>query len=164
MTKIYFDSDGVLANLDTAIVRHTNQHYWESRRIGKEHWAILEQVPNLFYTLDAIPGAWTMFNEVYKAHGDKVEILTALPEPTGLLHTADEDKRNWIRDVINDEVVVNTCVGGKNKWKWLSENPGALLIDDFDRNINQWIDAGGVGILHVDPNSTIEKLKVLGVL
>ena len=164
MPKIYFDSDGVLANLDTAIVKHTNQHHWPTRRIAKEHWEILEQVPRLFYTLSAIPGAWTMFNMVYTQHGDKVEILTALPEPTGLLHTADVDKREWIRDVINPEVVVNTVLGGKNKYKWLAENPGAVLIDDFDRNINQWIENGGVGILHVDPDSTIEKLKVLGVL
>jgi len=164
MTKIFFDSDGVMANLDSAIVIHTQQHYWHTRRISKEHWAILEQVPNLFYNLDVMPGAYEMFHAVYKAHPDKVEVLTALPEPTGKLHTSEDDKVRWFRQYIHPTVPVNTVLGGKNKYKWLTDHPGAILIDDYDRNIEQWVANGGVGILHTDPHSTIEKLKVLGVL
>ena len=163
MNKIYFDLDGVMANFEKAAVEHIGIHYWD--RTVDKYWHILDKIPEFYYNLDAIPGAWTMFNEVYKQHGpDVVEVLTGCPEPTGTLVTASDDKARWFRDVIHPEVKVNTIVGGKNKWKYLAENPGALLIDDYDRNIKSWIEYGGVGILHTDPESTIAKLKLLGLL
>lgn len=162
MTKIFIDSDGVMANLETAIAKHAEIHFWD--RMNANQWKILEKIPNLFYNLDVMPGALEMFHIVYEAHGDNVEILTAVPNPTGLLHTAAEDKVRWFKDFVHNDVIVNTVLGGKNKYKWLEQHPGAILIDDYMRNIAQWIDAGGVGILHTDPHSTIEKLKVLNIL
>jgi len=165
MKKIYFDLDGVMANFELAVVEHTGMHYWDRTTNASSYWHILETVPNLYYNLEVIPGAWTMFNEVYKKHGpDVVEVLTGCPKPTGLLATSSSDKKLWVRDVINDEVKVNTIVGGINKYLYLEENPGSLLIDDYLRNIKSWIAAGGVGILHTDAPSTIAKLKVLGLL
>lgn len=162
MTKIFFDSDGVMANLEIAIAKHVQVHFWD--RMNAEQWKVLEKIPNFFYTLDVMQGAIEMFNTVYEAHGNKVEILTAVPNPTGLLHTAAEDKERWFKDFIHNEVTVNTVLGGKNKYKFLEQHPGAILIDDYNRNIEQWIAAGGIGILHTDPHSTIEKLKVLNIL
>ena len=42
-------------------------------------------------------------------------------------------------------------------------NPDSILIDDRESNINQWIKAGGIGILHTDTATTINKLKKLGL-
>jgi len=33
------------------------------------------------------------------------------------------------------------------------------LIDDLPRNIDPWIEAGGIGILHKNTEDTIKKLK-----
>ncbi len=162
MPKIFFDSDGVMANLDMAIAKHVKVHFWD--RMNKEQWETLEKIPNFFYTLDIMPSAFEMFHMVYEVHGDKVEILTAIPNPTGLLHTAAEDKVRWFNDYVHCDVKVNTVLGGKNKYKFLEQHPGAILIDDYMRNIEQWNAAGGIGILHTDPHSTIEKLKVLNIL
>ena len=41
--------------------------------------------------------------------------------------------------------------------------PNHILIDDRESNIDQWIKAGGIGILHTDTASTIKKLKELGI-
>jgi hypothetical protein len=41
--------------------------------------------------------------------------------------------------------------------------PNSVLIDDRESNIDQWIKAGGIGILHTDTASTINKLKKLGL-
>ena len=41
--------------------------------------------------------------------------------------------------------------------------PDSILIDDRETNIDQWIKAGGIGILHTDTASTIKKLKELGL-
>jgi hypothetical protein len=35
------------------------------------------------------------------------------------------------------------------------------LIDDRQKNIDAWIDAGGIGIVHVSARDTIEQLKLL---
>ena len=42
-------------------------------------------------------------------------------------------------------------------------NPDSILIDDRVSNIDQWVKAGGIGILHTDTVSTINKLKELGL-
>ena len=42
-------------------------------------------------------------------------------------------------------------------------NPNSILIDDRESNIDQWVKAGGIGILHTDTTSTINKLKELGL-
>lgn len=41
--------------------------------------------------------------------------------------------------------------------------PGDILIDDMEKNITRWVEAGGVGILHVNAADTIEQLKALGL-
>ena len=42
-------------------------------------------------------------------------------------------------------------------------NPDSILIDDRASNVDQWVKAGGIGILHTDTASTINKLKELGL-
>ena len=48
-----------------------------------------------------------------------------------------------------------------SKKKHLHATPNAILIDDRPDNIARWKQAGGIGILHTDAVSTIEKLKEL---
>ena len=38
----------------------------------------------------------------------------------------------------------------------------AILIDDYPKNVTQFRAAGGIGILHTDTTSTINRLKRLG--
>ena len=47
--------------------------------------------------------------------------------------------------------------------KKLKIDENSILIDDRKKKIDQWIAAGGIGILHTDAASTIEKLKELGL-
>ena len=42
-------------------------------------------------------------------------------------------------------------------------NANSILIDDMQKNIDQWRAAGGIGILHTSAASTIEQLKKLGL-
>jgi len=41
--------------------------------------------------------------------------------------------------------------------------PDSILIDDRESNINDWINSGGIGILHTSTEDTIKKLKKLGI-
>ncbi len=163
MKKIFFDLDGVLANFEKSAVKHTGNHYWE--RHSHNIWNVLEHVNNFFLNLEPLAGSIELFEMVLDIHGvENVEILTALPNPTGALANVEREKRMWVKNHLHPSVVVNTVYGGKNKCKWLQYHPESLLIDDTPKNIVAWIEHGGTGIVHTDVESTIEKLKVLNVL
>ena len=41
---------------------------------------------------------------------------------------------------------------------------GYMLIDDMERNINEWNEMGGTGIVNVDADHTMELLRDLEIL
>jgi len=75
--------------------------------------------------------------------------------------------------------VLQTCMKGKKMWcsklgsptihfrsaskKREFANKNSILIDDLKSNISAWNASGGVGIHHKTTNSTIAKLKELGL-
>lgn len=159
MTKIFLDLDGVMANFDK-FLRDCNISK-ETAANDKSLWKELGKYYNLFYHLDLMPGSLKLVTMLQ--HHD-IEVLTALPIPTGNLATAAEDKRRWVYENISMQIKVNTVVGGKNKWKWLLENPGSVLIDDYVRNIDLWKEHGGIGILHRSVEGTLLQCEELGLL
>jgi hypothetical protein len=48
-----------------------------------------------------------------------------------------------------------------NKQNYSGENK--ILIDDREKNIEQWRSKGGIGILHTSASDTIKQLKELGL-
>lgn len=51
----------------------------------------------------------------------------------------------------------------KAEQKRVFANPESILIDDLEKNIQQWIESGGIGILHTSAENTINELKKLGL-
>lgn len=70
-----------------------------------------------------------------------------------------EGKEKWLSNKgINGEIILDS---EKEKYS----KPDHILIDDRKKNIEKWEDAGGIGILHKNTRSTLEKLsKVLSEL
>lgn len=62
-------------------------------------------------------------------------------------------KKIWIKRELGD---IPTLIE-RDKYKYSGENN--ILIDDTKKKIDDWIDAGGIGILHVSTKDTINKLK-----
>ncbi len=158
--KIYLDLDGVFAHFDKKVTEVMGGN-WD--RHSNKIWGPLSRVDRLFRHLELIPEALRIITML--KHHD-LEFLTALPIPTGAFASAKDDKVEWIQHHISRTIPVNTIVGGKNKPQFLIQNPGAVLIDDFDRNIKLWNDAGGIGVLHDTYNvdATILKLEELKLL
>lgn len=158
---IYLDLDGVFADFQGAIVKHTGINNYKDDPKGV--WEKLEKVPYLFRTLDPIPGSKDLFDAIVKKHGEhNVQMLTALPLLTGLLTTAAYDKTQWVRTHLSETIVVNCSKGWREKTNWCSG--GDILIDDMQRNIIEWEQAGGTGVHHVCNESTRGKMKLLGLL
>lgn len=107
-------------------------------------------------------GAAEMFATIRREYGNKVEILSGIPKPKRGIENAAEDKTNWIHRLLGENVVVN-IVYREEKKKYCT-GPECILIDDYGKNIKEWNEMGGTGILHVDAAGTIAALKALGVL
>lgn len=155
---IFLDLDGVFADFYTRALEVVGGE-WESVPPSVA-WAALEKVPHFFLQLNVLPGSLAIY-QALKHHGDKLEVLTAIPRPTGNLATAREDKKAWVAKHMSSKLKVNTITGGVNKFKFAT--PGAVLIDDLERNLIEWEKHGGIGVLHTDVHSTMKKLKNLGL-
>ena len=161
MAKIYLDVDGVFANMDKRIQEVCGPN---TPRFSNDIWAKIAQEWRFFWHLELIPDSLRIITMLQ--HHD-LEFLTAKPESRngqfGLV-TSEEDKREWIAYHISPRMKVNCIEGGKNKPIFLIDNPGAILIDDYPRNIDLWNAAGGVGILHINTPNTLLELGELGLL
>ena len=158
--KIYFDIDGVLANFDLGVIELAN-HEPLSQSIEDEVktdalWDAIREVDSFYYKLKPIDNMIEVFNEVKKRYPGCVEILSAIPKEKRRIVGAKEDKINWVKKYLGDDIVVNIVY--KEEKKNYSLGKEYILIDDLDRNINEWIKSGGSGILF---NNDIDILKEL---
>lgn len=145
----YLDLDGVMVDFDKRKYQ-MKMHYANDN----EMWAEIDKHPHWFLSLEAMPDAMELwkFLEPYQP-----TILTAIPRTAQKEHAAD-DKREWVKRNLSSTVKVITCYGIE---KQLYSHPRGILIDDMGRNIGQWINKGGIGVLHKNAEQTIALLKEL---
>lgn len=157
-----FDLDGCFADFHGAIVKHCKVNHYKDN--PKKVWETLETIPYLFRTLEVLPGSLELFDLIYGKHGpENVQILTALPQLTNKLITAPLDKVMWVRRNLSASIAVNCAPTWRDKKKWVT-GPHDILLDDMERNIEDWTEAGGIGVHHRTVEESIDKLKALGVL
>ena len=119
-------------------------------------WLAIAKVPNFYDKLELMPGAKEMFNSIYKKYGDKVEILTGIPKPKRNITTAAEDKINWVHRLFGIEIKVNTVL--REEKKNFCTGPECILIDDLEKNINEWEAYGGTGILFTSSEEVLQEV------
>ena len=107
-------------------------------------------------------GAKEMFDAVYGKYGDRCEILTGIPKPRREIADAADDKKIWVKRLLSEDIVVN-IVFREDKPQYCS-GEGCILIDDMERNIKEWCEMGGTGIVNVNADQTMERLRDMGVL
>lgn len=166
--KIFFDMDGVLADFDRGVIEicglepipQNKKPYVDSDYA--ELWKGVREAGHFYDSLNLVPGAKELFDAVYEKYGDKCELLTGIPKPKRGVETAREDKVKWTRRVLSKDVKINLVYREEKPNYCKGKN--CILIDDLETNINEWIAMGGTGILFTDAESTIERLKDLGII
>lgn len=154
---IYVDMDGVLCNFlkgaSDATGYDLKQHsQWE--QIKGTHWKTISKMGSRFWArLPWMPDGKKLWNFV-KPYEPR--ILSAFPQAEQNKQFAIDGKKEWIRKNLSGVKEIN-IVRGQEKQNFARK--GAILIDDSPRNIKQFIQAGGIGILHTDANKTIDILK-----
>lgn len=143
--------DGVIADFD---------FMWQ--RIGeglpdKErfHYAVLDQ--RIFEKLTLMPNAEKLLKFLRKLKNTHVEILTATgSNDARMSNMAAAQKLKWLEE---NRIFfkANFVAHAHQKADFAQIN--TLLIDDREKAIDPFKVFGGVGILHTDVDTTIEKLR-----
>jgi phosphoglycolate phosphatase-like HAD superfamily hydrolase len=155
INTIYLDLDGVLCDFVRRYQELYNMHPSEAEK-SKVFQKYFDEFigTQQFATLDWMPGAQGLLAKMKTYKNVSIEILSS---------TATEDKYDEIsrqKNIWCDTHHVyyrRNYVPGK-RFKWKYAEPDAILIDDTKSNINQWNDAGGVGILHTTLSKTLNEL------
>ena len=155
--EIYVDLDGVLTDFDKQLDLFTgikDGRQYEKQKGTEAFWAAIAK-GGLKYWSDMpwMSDGKTLWQ--YIKH-KKVKILSA---PAKTISESSQGKRIWVKKNLgNVELVLRAA---DKKQEFAKKN--AILIDDYDKNIQQWKSSGGIGILHKSASDTIKKLKELGV-
>lgn len=162
--KIYIDMDGVLSDFDKGAKELCGlEPRYQSVVIGTAEdaawWAKVRAVDHFYDKLDLITGSKEMFDELYGKYGDAVEILSAIPKPHRGIVSAKEDKINWVRRLLSEDVVINIVF--REEKAGFCTGKDCILIDDYDKNIKEWEFMGGTGILFINANDVISSIENL---
>jgi len=157
--RIFVDLDGVVADLDKHVKSITGKTFTELRAQGSGFTEFVEaeraQGHSVFDQLDPMPDAHVLWNYIEKYNPD---ILTATGYPE---ETAAAEKIRWVYDNLDGFDNIYTTTSGAQKHRYAA--PNHILIDDRNKSINPWREAGGIGILHTSATDTIAQLKKLGL-
>lgn len=159
---IYVDMDGVVADFDGGLqemahVEPAAQGTRDYKKV-KEMWDAVSKVPNFYDKLSPIQGTVEVVKSLFDRYGNRVQMLTGIPRPDSI-PTAAQDKENWAKRIINPDVTVN-AVMRRDKPKFCT-GPECILIDDYEKNIREWEEIGGTGILYKNPEQLREDLQYI---
>ena len=149
--------DGVLCDFFSAASSHTDRPI--DQLSVRQLWALVRQVPDFWFNLELLPGArelWKLVDE-YDAH-----ILSSLAYSDPC---SGPGKLAWLEKNIGltDTTRIHLMSKRSHKQNYATVNgvPN-ILVDDYEKNINEWKESGGTGILHTCATETIQLLHELG--
>ena len=162
--KVYLDMDGVLADFERGVLElagmvptplngNRDIHY------DDRMWGAVVKVEHFYGRLQPMPGAKAMFDALCARYGDRCEILTGIPKPRRGILYAREDKLEWVRRELSPDIVVNVVL--REQKPEYCTGADCVLIDDAVRNIRDWENMGGTGILHETPEQTLAALAAI---
>ena len=165
--KIYLDMDGVLADFDRGVRELCGMDPLPQTGKTDPHqdnlmWEEIRKVGHFYDKLELMPGAKEMFGRIWDRYGDRCEILTGIPKEKRGILTAGEDKKNWMKRMLSDRIKVNIVY--REQKPDYCKGKGSVLVDDLEKNIREWEEMGGTGVLHVSAENTLAELEKLGLL
>lgn len=134
---------------------------WDvDKRLKGQFWSRVSKLGKegkpFFSAMDPMPDAFVLWKYIEKY--DPI-ILSA----TGHHRNAANEKRDWVRRHLGERYAHTALFVTSAAEKARYASSDSLLIDDRKKAIEPWIEAGGIGILHVSAEDTIAQLKELGI-
>ena len=141
---IYCDMDGVLADFDkvpNAVARYKDE-------------------PNFFYDLEPISENVNAIKKLI-AKNYLVKILSKSPH-----EKADSDKRKWLEkylpEIENENIIFARPHETKISFVDELEKSFSLLLDDYEKNIQEWRNENGIA-LTITKENTIDKVIAINL-
>lgn len=148
MEKLYLDMDGVLSDFTRGIEdmchRPCLPQGSATQAEDDEMYAAARAVGHFYGKLKPVENAIEAFHRLHKLYGNKLEILSAVPSDRYKMWDAKEDKIAWVKKYLGDDVVAN--IVQREEKKNYAKNKNCILIDDYQKNIDEWEAAGGTGV------------------
>ncbi len=133
--EIFSDLDGVLTNFD--------QHAKDNDKFdakGNPKWDELDF--KWWSTMPAYDGAKEFYDELRER--GRTRMLTAP------IMNADSfrGKAEWVKEFRRNRFALRDLIIAKAEDKELLARPHHILVDDRQKNVDAWVKAGGIGIVH----------------
>lgn len=142
--------DGVLSDFD----RQLEEHNISKSLPRGEFWEKVHNTPGFWIKMKVMPGARSLVDYVQTLKVP-IEILTS---PSKSDPKCKPGKMVWCRTHgFNFKLNFKRA-----QFKHEMAEEGAVLIDDKPETIQEWIQAGGIGIWHRNVGDTIRELKKYG--
>ena len=68
-------------------------------------------------------------------------------------------KERWVQRELGPDWLKNNLIVVASHGKTKYATPNSILIDDMSKNVDPFVEAGGMGIVHKNADDTIKKLK-----
>lgn len=151
LMRLYVDLDSVLTDFNKALSNILGRPVKEDFGNDPRIWAAITKAGEWFWSeMNWMPDGRELWEaiEIYKP--------TILSAPSRHKDSI-IGKKEWLKNNLpNIPYIIDQD-------KASHADKDSILIDDREKNIKKWEEAGGIGILHKDAKSTIDKLKrVLG--
>lgn len=163
--RLFLDMDGVLTDFMGACEKlGDDMMFWYSND-REFFWKKITSAGAEFWSEMSWMAGGRELHGFLKNSGFCPTILSALPGPDrkNALINAREGKIEWLRKELGASYA-ETAILCFRPEKALQSGIARVLIDDNSENINEWEDAGGIGILHKNASRTIRCFsKVLEV-
>jgi hypothetical protein len=151
---IYCDMDSVLVDFDRGYQELTGMTTQQADANGvSAFWDPISQAGAKFWiTLNWMSDGKQLWDYIKKYN----PILLSAPSRE---ESSKLGKRVWVKRELPGTKLILKYAPQKQEYA----SPTSILIDDRQKNIDQWEAAGGIGILHTSTANTIEQLKQLGL-
>jgi len=151
--KIFCDMDGVLVDFDKGYFKLTGIDISDKFSNDTKFWDPINKAGYSFWiNLEWMEDGKELWNYIEKYDPN---LLSA---PSREIESR-VGKKDWVKkELPGVRLILRTA---KHK-KDLATSKG-ILIDDRKENIESWIGADGIGILHTSTEETIKELKKLGL-
>ena len=153
--QVFLDMDGVLADFELGLQEMLG-HKIDLKGVSDVYDNKKRELTSkhLFRNLKPLPDAWKLVDWALNS-GIHTEILTAAGTINRTIVI--KDKIDWIKEYCTDHWIIIPTFKGSQKAAFAHSK--AVLIDDRPKNIECWVEAGGIGILHTTADETIKQLN-----
>lgn len=148
MTKIYVDMDSVLTDFEKQLAELLDRPLERGWDFGNDPkvWSKISKAGEDFWvSMKWMPDGRELWDAVKKYDPTILSAPTRHPSSVS-------GKKKWLKENLPGVPYII-----ESKKEQYAEKD-AILIDDREKNIKKWEDAGGIGILYKNADSTIKKL------